>query len=101
MQLQCHRPRSDPGSLFNHLGSKFPDSRRLCLTGRGNRGDEKRQAEERARRISPAGASGAGTVAMTVLLKLVTKLPETDPEQLGGSGLDTARTRQRHLEIPL
>jgi hypothetical protein len=38
---------------------------------------------------------------MTVLLKLVAKLPETDPEQFGGSRLNAAGTRQRHLEISL
>src|SRR6266852_861654 len=46
-------------------------------------------------------ASGAGSVALTVLLELVAELSETYTEQLGGARLDPTGTRQGHLEVPV
>src|SRR5262249_13843696 len=40
-----------------------------------------------------------GSAALAVLLELVSELPETDAQELGGARLHPAGTGQRHLEI--
>src|SRR5215467_4166325 len=50
---------------------------------------------------TPATASGAGSVALTVLLELVAELSEADTEEFGGARLDPAGTRQGHLQVPV
>src|SRR2546425_3308658 len=57
------------------------------------------RARHGARRNEASVTSGAGSVALAVLLELVAELPETDAEQLGGAGLDSTGTRQGHLKV--
>src|SRR5215467_5475500 len=46
-------------------------------------------------------ASARGGCALAVLLELVSKLPEAHPQELGGASLDSARPRERHLEVSI
>src|SRR5215467_15071806 len=46
-------------------------------------------------------ASARGGCALAVLLELVSKLPEAHPQEFGGASLDSARARERHLEVSI
>src|SRR5207245_1530492 len=115
-------PLGQAALTFRSFRRQISGSPWFSLTGRGNRGDEKRHEQpkahpetegldvEAARRLPRTGAragnevnvaSAAGSVALAVLLELVPELSEADAEQLGGAGLDPTRTRQGHLEVPV
>src|SRR5882672_2064194 len=81
MQLRCHEPFREDAMCFKYLGCRISGWTRGLMTGRG------------------PGSSTLGSAALAVLLELVSELPETDAQELGGSGLHAARTGQGHLEI--